>query len=229
MFLCVLVLYLPASWFASWLPPLIRCNELGGSVWAGECLGLSVQNTPVGDATWNLSPARALTGHLTGDIDVRGNALNARSELDLKFDGSGQLSNINAHFPMDPAVFPQFPRDQRGQIAAQFSRVELGAQAAPRSLVGNVELRDFRQTAPNPLVLGSYQVVFDGTPVGKLRDLGGPFSVDGKVTFTPPNNYVVEGLIGGRTAEAENIVREITLGARPDVSGRSEFRFENSF
>ena len=59
-FLVVLVLYLPASWFASALPPQVRCGELGGSVWHGECLGLQYQGAPLGDATWNLAPASAL-------------------------------------------------------------------------------------------------------------------------------------------------------------------------
>ena len=40
---------------------------------------------------------------------------------------------------------------------------------------------------------------------------------------------VVEGFITGRTASAERLVREITLGAPPDASGRSEFSFEGTF
>ena len=53
-FLVVLVLYLPASWFASALPPQVHCGELGGSVWHGECLGLTLAGRALGDATWNL-------------------------------------------------------------------------------------------------------------------------------------------------------------------------------
>jgi hypothetical protein len=229
-FLCVLVLYLPASWFASWLPPQVRCAELGGSVWQGECVGLTVQDAKLGDATWNLSPLKAITGRLSGDLDVRGSPLTARSDLDLRFDGSGELRDLNAQFPMDPAFIAQFPRGQRGLVAARFARLELGANGAPLALQGTVELRDFRQVSPKPLVLGSYEVTFDGGPVGKLRDLGGPFAVEGTVTFTPPNNYVVQGLISGRTPEAADIVRQdIAFGAPPDASGRNQFQFENSF
>ena len=47
-FLGVLVLYLPASWFAAMLPPPLRCTELGGSLWQGECLGLSMQGVETG-------------------------------------------------------------------------------------------------------------------------------------------------------------------------------------
>jgi hypothetical protein len=68
-----------------------------------------------------------------------------------------------------------------------------------------------------------------GSTVGKLRDLGGPFAVDGTVTLTPPNSYLVQGYITGRTAEAERLVREITLGAQPDASGRSVLSFEGTY
>jgi hypothetical protein len=234
-FLVVLVLYLPASWFASRLPPQMQCGSLGGSVWHGECLGLSVQGAKIGDATWNLSPLAALTGKLSGDVDVRGGAITARSNLRMGLDGSGELTGLEAQVPMDPAISPQFPRDQRGLVVAKLARVVLDAGAQPRVLDGSLELRDFRQVSPRPLELGSYRLTFDGQPrengvnVGELVDIGGPFGVNGNVTFTPPNNYVIEGLISGRTPEAQGIVREISLGAPPDSSGRNEFSFESSF
>ena len=90
-FLVVLVLYLPASWISSALPPGVHCNELGGSVWHGECLGLQYQGATLGDATWNLAPSRAFTGRLSGDVDVRGAAINARADLDTNFSGVGAV------------------------------------------------------------------------------------------------------------------------------------------
>src|SRR5262249_37168348 len=94
-FLVVLAFYMPASWFASLLPPQIRCQDLGGSIWQGECLGLALQGSKIGDATWNLAPLRALTGRLAGDIDVRGAALNARADVDTTFAGVGELRNVD--------------------------------------------------------------------------------------------------------------------------------------
>lgn len=234
-FLVVLAFYLPASWFASRLPAQVQCASLGGSVWHGECLGLSIAGGRYGNATWNLSPWRALTGRLSGDVDLRGGLVTAHSRLDFALDGAGEFTGLEAQFPMDPALAPQFPRDQRGLIVARFARLVLDAGAQPRSLDGSLELHNFRQISPRALELGSYRVVFDGQPqpgapsVGKLQDLGGPFGVQGNVTFTPPNSYVVQGFISGRTPEAQGIVREISLGAPPDASGRNEFSFENSF
>lgn len=234
-FLAVLALYLPAGWFASRLPPQVGCTELGGSIWHGECLGLVAQGGKFGDATWNLSPLKALTGRLSGDVDLRGGLATVRADLDLGYDGAGEITALSAQFPMDPAFVKEFPRDQRGLVVAQFDRVVLDARGVPRQLLGSVELRDFRQISPRLLELGSYRLTFDGSTqangvsVGKLVDTGGPFAVDGTVTFTPPNTYVIKGFITGRTAQAEGIVREITYGVPPDASGRSEFQFENSF
>jgi hypothetical protein len=53
--------------------------------------------------------------------------------------------------------------------------------------------------------------------------------VQGIVTLSPPNAYLVEGFITGRTADAEKQVRQITLGATPDTSGRSPFSFEGTY
>ena len=234
-FLAVLALYLPASWFAAKLPPWMNCARLGGSVWHGECLGLTIEGGKFGDATWNLSPMAALSGRLSGDVDVRGGALTARADLHLRFDGSGELQDLSAQFPMDPAFMPQFPRDQRGLIVARFTHLSMAAGGALRQLEGSIELRDFREVSPRLLELGSYRLVFDGkaqadgATLGRLDDIGGPFAVEGTVAFKPPNNYLANGYITGRTAQAENIVRDITLGAPPDASGRSQFSFEGSF
>jgi hypothetical protein len=65
--------------------------------------------------------------------------------------------------------------------------------------------------------------------VGMLRDIGGPFAVEATLTLTPPNGYLVQGFMTGRSAEAERLVREITLGAPPDASGSSAFSFEGSY
>jgi hypothetical protein len=234
-FLGVLVLYLPASWVSAVLPARVKCSELGGSLWNGECLGLEIQGMRLGDATWNLAAGKAFTGRAKGDLMVRGNALEARADLDIRIDGSGELRNLSASFPLDPAFGARFPRDQRGAVVAEFDRVVLSDGPALASLQGSIELNDFRQVGANPLELGSYVLTFDGSTsadgklVGQLSDSGGPFRVNGTVTLSAPNSYLVQGYITGRTATAEKLVREITLGAPPDVSGRSAFSFEGSF
>jgi hypothetical protein len=233
-FLVVLFFYLPASWFASYLPPPARCVELGGSVWSGECLGLSVQDAKVGDATWNLAPLRALGGRLVGDVELRAPLARARADLDVSFSGAGEIRDLTAQFPLDPQFIAQFPADRRGRVSLDLKRVVVSDRAL-RQLQGTIELRDFRQVTPHALDLGSYLVAFDGVAqpdgkvMGNVKDLGGPFRLEGTLVLIPPNEYTFEGYITGRTADAERLIREVMPYSRPDASGRSEVRFEGSY
>jgi hypothetical protein len=234
-FVGVLALNLPASWFSFALPGQVKCRSLGGSVWHGDCQDLQFQGASLGDASWNLSPGSALAGRLDGDLQVSGKALNASADLDTRFSGEGELRNLRFRLVIDPALLPQLPAEQRGTVTANFNRALIGPAGAPRALDGTVELTDLRQVGARPMVLGSYRATFDGATSpdgslrGKLRDLGGPFIVDATLTLKAPNNYVVQGFITGRTAESERLVREITLGAAPDASGRSAFSFEGTW
>ena len=139
-------------------------------------------------------------------------------------------------FPLDPAFIAKFPRDQRGNVVAEFKRVVLADGPAARIAGGNHRVArlppggrkpsrarfvsaDVRRVATRP----------DGNVVGQLRDLGGPFMVSGTVTLSRRRTPISsQGYITGRTANAERLVREITLGAPPDASGRSAFSFEGS-
>jgi hypothetical protein len=231
----VLVAYLPASWVVMRLPPglQLQCSDVGGSIFEGECLGATLAGQRVGDATWNLARLDLLRGRLVGDVDLRG-ALNARADLDMSLSGDGELRNVTANLPLDPEIISQSPPGQRGTVIANLARVVF-ENRIPRSIEGNVELQNLRQVGARPLELGSYRADFDGKPqpdgtaVGQLRDTGGPFEMVGTITLTPPNGYLVQGTIAGRTAQAESLVREITIGAPPDTSGRTPFSFEGSY
>jgi hypothetical protein len=168
-------------------------------------------------------------------VDLRGTLANARADLALSFAGVGELRNVVARFPLDPALSREFSADQRGNVAVDLKRVERAADGMPRVMEGTIELHDFQIVGAQAMALGSYRMTFDGTSgangisPGRIKDLGGPYIVDATLTLTPPNAYAVVGYITGRTADAERIVRQITFGARPDASGRSEFRFEGTF
>lgn len=233
-FLAVLFLYLPASWFRSQLPAQVTCRDIGGSVWAGECLGLVVQGAKLGDASWNLAASSALRGRLVGDGFVRSALARGRADLDVTFRGDGELRNVQAQFPLDPAFVPQFPADRRGRIVVDLKRAVV-ANGGVRQLEGTIELRNFREITPRLMELGSYRATFDGLAhpdgkvLGHVNDLGGPFRIEGTLVLTPPNAYNFEGYITGRTAAAERLVREAIPYARPDASGRSELTFEGTY
>ena len=232
----VLLAYLPASWVAARIPAelQIACREVGGSVWEGECLGLSLRGARLGDATWNVGRMGALTGRLVGDVNLRG-AFNARADVDLSFSATGELRNVRLDFPLDPAILPGAPAQQRGEVHADLARLVLENRTI-RGIEGTIDLTNLRQVVSPVMDLGSYRGTFDGAAaadgavVGRINDLGGAFAVDATLTLTPPDNYRLQGFITGRTVDAERLVRnQIALGTRPDASGRSEFGIEGSY
>jgi hypothetical protein len=233
-FVVVLFFYLPATWFRSYLPPQAACVELGGSVWSGECVGLAVEGAKLGDVTWNLSAPGALRGRIVGDADLRATLAQAHADLDVSFKGTGELRNVKASFPLDPAFLPQFPADRRGIVVVDLKRAGIVDQAL-KQLEGTIELRDFREITPRLMELGSYRATFDGvtkpdgTVNGQVNDLGGPFRIEGNLVLTPPNQYSFLGTITGRTADAERLIREAIPYARPDASGRTEISFEGTY
>ena len=233
-FLVVLFFYLPASWFRSHLPPQAACVDLAGSVWSGECVGLTIQGARIGDATWNLAATSALRGRLVGDADLRAALAQAHADIDVSFRGAGELRNVKASFPLDPAFLPQFPADRRGVVVADLKRAVIADQAV-RQLEGTIELRDFREITPRLMELGSYRATFDGATkpdgsvTGQVNDIGGPFRIEGTLVLTPPNQYAFQGTITGRTADAERLIREAIPYARPDASGRTEISLEGSY
>ena len=117
-------------------------------------------------------------------FELRGSAVNLRSDLDLGFSGAGELRGVTGSVVLDPALVPQLHLQQRGTVSVNLERLELAAGPALRSLRGTLELRDLREM-PQNMDIGSYQVTFDSPPQadgglpGKLRDLGGPFAVEG--------------------------------------------------
>jgi hypothetical protein len=233
-FLVVLFFYLPASWFRSYLPPQAICADLGGSVWSGECIGLAVDGAKLGDAIWNFAATSALRGRLVGDADLRSALAHAHADIDVNFKGAGELRNVKASFPLDPAFLPQFPADRRGLVAVDVKRAVVAGQAV-KQLEGTIELRDFREITPRPMELGSYRATFDGvarpdgTVTGQVNDIGGPFRIEGSLVLTPPNQYSFLGTITGRTADAERLIREAIPYARPDASGRTEISLEGTY
>ncbi|HTU66224.1 MAG TPA: type II secretion system protein N [Steroidobacteraceae bacterium] len=233
-FLVVLFFYLPASWFRSQLPPGVACGDIGGSVWAGECIGLAVGDARIGDATWNLAALSALRGRLVGDVDLRGALAQVRADLDLSTTGSGELRNVTGQFPLDHAFIAQFPADRRGRLALDVKKAVI-ADRAIRQLEGTVELRDFQQIAPTAMDLGSYRVTFDGVAqpdgkvLGNLADTGGPLRVEGTLTLVPPNRWEVHGYVTGRTADAERMLRQALPYASPDTSGRTQIDLEGDY
>lgn len=230
-FMLVVLARFPARW-ASWaLPGGLQCHRLDGTLWNGACLGLSASRSPLGDVRWDLHPLGALLGRLSLTVSLVRAQGRARGQLDIRPLGSLTARDVRATFSLEPSAFPQLPRRIRGTLAANLSVV--GWKANRITVIrGRIEATGLALVGGEPL--GAYRVVFagqhtDGEPVGRLSDLGGPFSVQGTVRLTPGPGYVVNGVVAARAGAPPALAAQLRYLGTPDAEGRRSFSVAGTF
>jgi hypothetical protein len=80
--------------------------------------------------------------------------------------------------------------------------------------------------------LGSYAVSFpggDGEPVGQIKDLGGPLSLQGTLRFPRQGGYDLEGFVATRPEAAPELINNLRFLGSPDASGRRQFTMTGTF
>ena len=232
-FAAILVARMPASWVIPSPPANVACSGTDGTVWSGSCAGLSVQGQPVGDVTWELHPGSLLTGKIGAHIALTRTGGGAvQTDLESSFSGkSVTLRNVKADLQMDPALMAQLHSDMHGAVHLDLAlaRVDNGDLT---DIQGHIQARDLYQTGGAPGSIGSYSVDFPGgfqPPKGKLRDLGGPLSVEGEVSLEPQRRVVVSGLVKARDTADPSLANQLKILGTADGQGRRPFSLENSF
>jgi general secretion pathway protein N len=230
-FAVILAARMPAAWVVPAHSARGACASIDGSLLSGTCLGLIVGGTPVGDVTWQLHPARLLVGRLAAHVEVTRAAATARAELELGFGERVTLRNLVAELPLDPALISALPASVSGRahLDLALARIEHGVIT---ELIGRIEARDLEDRSGADTVLGSYVVSFGGgpgAPTGRLRDLDGPFAVEGTLRLTPEPGFDLEGLVATRPGAPAELVNNIRFLGSPDASGRRSFSVAGTF
>ena len=90
LYLCLLVAYLPASQVVSRmsLPDNVKIGTVQGTLWQGEVDRLIVNNIPVNQLSWDVSPWALFTGQLAVELD----AGNMRDAASIAFNGPVSVS-----------------------------------------------------------------------------------------------------------------------------------------
>jgi hypothetical protein len=227
-FLGILLWQLPASWLKSFLPNNIACADLAGTAWNGQCVGLALQSRPIGDVTWDISAWRLLTGRIAGDIAVARGTSVANATVSLSFSGDGEIENLKATVPIDPAVVPGVPNYLLGTVQADLATIAID-QRKLKDLRGTIAVRDLRRTDGARFALGNYDVTFQNAPLadgsieGKLVDRGGPLAVNGTIKLTPEPGYEVSGVVTARGEAPESLRRQLEFLGPADAAGARQF------
>jgi hypothetical protein len=211
----------------------MACSEVDGSVWNGTCTGLTVQQQPVGDLTWEVHAMRLFAGKINADVVVTRPTGSIRGNVESGFDKKIVARDLLVDLPVDQELASALPpnlRGLRGKIHAQLAYLRVDGQII-RAIEGIVEIHDL---SDGDQKWGSYSVTFPppttGDPVGQLKDLGsGPLAVEGALKLTPAPGFDLHGLVAARPSASADLVQNLRFLGSPDAQGRREFSLESSF
>jgi hypothetical protein len=236
--LATLLIALPASLAAHFLPKNITAEDLSGSIWHGSAGKLRVRGTDAGALEWRLSPAALLS--LTIAADVHWVKVAFVIDASIKITPIGiSARNVHGGGPLQDLADIGLPGGARGTAVVAFSK--LGANVARlSSIAGDLSVSDLSlQQVGRGADLGNYVLHFgedaaaaDGTVTGQLSDAGGPLQVQGTITVSPSHTGTLSGTLKERSTLPEALRNQIDSIAQlrgRDPQGRIPVDLEFSF
>lgn len=235
----VFVSAMPASLVLYFLPRYVHADELSGSVWHGAAGKLTIAGRDVGAVEWRIHAAALL--HLALEADLRwvhrgfgaeANAVIART--------SAALSAIHGGGPIEDLQEFGAARGWRGTVEIS---VEALSTDYVRLLSAHGDIKVAGLSAAKIAAgadLGSYVLHLDddavdanGSITAHISDAGGPLSVQGTITASPPQHSgTLSATIQERTDLSADLRAEVANLAQlrgRDSSGRIPIDLEFSF
>jgi hypothetical protein len=233
-FLLAVLVVLPARWMAWALPAQVQCATLSGSVWHGQCDGLTVQQTgaplEIPMLRWKLHPLSLLRLTVNADFSVRTVQGTVSGAAELGRKGRMAVRNLAASALFDRRLATMLADGWNGQLEARDLAVEMQGNML-KKLSGEMELRDFKDAQGAPF--GSYRLVFtpaDAPPfAGTITDTGGPLAVTASVTVSSDRRWQLDGLITPRAGASPEMRSRLEMLAAPDASGAYRLQSEGTF
>ncbi len=231
-FLGVLISRLPARWVLAAAGRDIRCASVAGSLWDGYCGGATVGGTPLGDLTWQLHPSQLLRGRLAAHVAAREANASARADVTLGLGGALAARNVVLDLPLDSTLVSAVPPYISGTAHANLERIEVTRQGVIKEIEGRISVHDLVDSSGEVTPLGSFVVTFPGgpgTPVGHLRDLGGPLSVDGTLRLTDQPGYDLRAMVAARADAVPSLTNALQYLGSADAEGRRPFALSGTY
>ena len=229
----IVVARLPASWVLPDPKSGVTCADADGTIWNGTCTGLTFQQQPIGDLSWEVHASRLLAGKINVDLIVTRPAGSAHGNVETGFDKKITARDIQADLPLDrelTAALPPNFQGLRGKLHAQIAYLRVDGPKI-RAVEGVVEAHDLTNGSQP---WGSYSITFPppttGDPLGQIRDLGnGPLAVEGTLKLTPEPGFDIEGLVTARPTASPELANDIQYLGSPDAQGRRPFSLAGTF
>jgi general secretion pathway protein N len=228
---------LPISWVMPGPKSGVSCTDTEGTIWNGACSGLTVQQQPLGDLSWEVHASRLLSGKLNADVVLTRPTGSARGNVETGLDKRITASHVEADLPVDQDLAMQLPpnwRGLRGKLHANLRLLRVEGEKI-KAIEGVIEAHDLTDgQGSSAQKWGSYSLTFPPStgadPVGQLKDLGsGPLAVEGTLRLTPEPGYDLEGLVAARPTASPELARDLQFLGSPDPQGRRPFSLAGTF
>jgi general secretion pathway protein N len=236
-FASIVVARLPASWVLPGPESGLSCTDIDGSIWNGNCTGLTVQRQAVGDLSWEVHASRLLAGKLNADVVLTRPTGSLRANVETGLDKKITARHLQADLPVDQELVSQLPpnlRGLRGKLHADLGLLRVEGQTI-KALEGIIEAHDLTDGQGSiSQSWGSYSLTFPPSsgpePVGQLKDLGGgPLAVEGSLRLTREPGYDLEGMVAARPNAPPELAQDLRFLGSPDAQGRRPFSLAGTF
>lgn len=234
-FLLALLIVLPASWVGRALPDGVSCAGWRGSIWRGQCEGLTIGDgarvaTRVTTLRWKLHPLALLRLRVAAQFEGVLPQGNAAGRVQAGSGGFIRVDDLEGTFQLDGALAGALPRGWNGRAdihGLQFTwkQGQLGA------LGGEVvvsDLADGRGSA-----LGSYRIEFppSDTPpfTGQLHDTGGPVQLEAQLQLAASRSWTLQGRMRARNPGDLRLARQLEMVGAADAQGWRPVSAEGAF
>jgi hypothetical protein len=233
-FLVAVLVMLPANWLASLLPAQVQCASLTGSIWRGQCSGLTVQQegAPLAIQTlqWKLHPLSLLRLAVKADFTVRTGQGTGSGLAEVGRNGLLAVEHLQATAVFDRRLATMLAEGWNGQLEAKDLTVRMQGNTL-LALSGEIELRDFKDAQGAPF--GSYRLVFPATEAppftGTITDSGGPLAVAARLTISADRRWQLDGVITPRSDASQQLRSRLEFLAAPDANGGHRLQSEGTF
>jgi hypothetical protein len=234
-FLLAMVVVLPMRWIAGALPAQLHCNAWSGSVWHGQCSGLTIlqpgqEPLPIELLQWKLHPLALFRLSLRADFSVRTAQGTGSGTAELGRNGRIGLENVSAVATFDRRLATMLAPGWTGQLTAEKLAVRVQGNQL-QALSGDLTLRDFNDGRGG--ALGNYALRFapvSAPPfVGVLKDIGGPFEVGASLTIQSNRQWRLDGKLAARSGAPASLMKSMEILGAPDAAGRYPLVVEGSF
>jgi Type II secretion system (T2SS), protein N len=227
---------LPASLVARFLPPQIHAEDFSGTLWHGSAARLAVNSREAGACEWRLHPLALLA--LSVDADVHWVKISAVIDAALHLDRHGfRAQNIRGSVPIESLRDLGIAPGWQGNAILELTRVA-GDFSKLTAVAGTVDINGLHSSAiAAGSDLGNYQLRLqpdamspDGAITATIVDQGGPLELQAEVRYAPDTHT---GLLSGTlkerpeaSASLRDQLQNLTQMRARDAAGRIPFELE---